>query len=120
MSFLHLHARSLWQIIKQSIRQWVKPDNYSPALNAALDLSRSKSELINVLKIPRMVQKPRLAEIAAQPTQAWTQMRYLHHTGGEKRWIWRLSHEPCSTFVWRCGVCPRNLDAYCSKHNGYQ
>ena len=46
MSFLHLHARSLWQTIKQSIRQWVKPDNYSPVLNAALDLSRSKSELM--------------------------------------------------------------------------
>ncbi|MBN1361802.1 MAG: hypothetical protein JW993_14495, partial [Sedimentisphaerales bacterium] len=46
MSFLHLQARSLWQSIRQSIRQWVKPDNYSPALNAALDLSRSKSELM--------------------------------------------------------------------------
>ena len=46
MSFLHLHARSLWQTIKQSIRQWVKPGNYSPVLNAALDLSRSKSELM--------------------------------------------------------------------------
>ena len=46
MSFLHLHSRSLWQSIKQAIRQWVKPDNHSPALNAALDLSRSKSELI--------------------------------------------------------------------------
>ena len=46
MSFLHLHARSIWQTIKQSIRQWVKPDNYSPVLNATLDLSRSKSELM--------------------------------------------------------------------------
>ena len=40
MSFLHLHARSLWQTIKQSIRQWMKPDNYSTVLNATLDLFR--------------------------------------------------------------------------------
>ncbi len=40
MSFLHLHAHSLWQNIKQRIRQWVKPENYSPALNAGLYLFR--------------------------------------------------------------------------------
>jgi transposase InsO family protein len=46
MSFLHLHARSLWQNIKQRIRQWMKPDNHSPVLNTALDLTCSKSELM--------------------------------------------------------------------------
>jgi hypothetical protein len=35
MSFFHLYARSPWQTIKQQIRQWVKPDNHSPIVNAA-------------------------------------------------------------------------------------
>ena len=36
----------LWQAIKRSLRQWTKPDNYTLALNAVLDMTRSKSQLV--------------------------------------------------------------------------
>jgi hypothetical protein len=34
------------QAVKQRLRQWKKPDNHTLVLNAALDLTRSKSELM--------------------------------------------------------------------------
>jgi hypothetical protein len=46
MDFLLQPVRSLWQSIKRSIQQWVEPDNHSPVVNAALDLTRSKSEFM--------------------------------------------------------------------------
>jgi hypothetical protein len=46
MDFLLQRLRSLLQGIKQRLRQWTKPDNRALALNVALDLTRSKSELM--------------------------------------------------------------------------
>ncbi len=37
---------SLCQAVKQRLRQWTKPDNHTLVLNAAMDLTRSKSELM--------------------------------------------------------------------------
>ena len=37
---------SVCQAVKQRLRRWTKPDNQSIAVNAVLDLTRSKSELV--------------------------------------------------------------------------
>jgi putative transposase len=51
MRFLRQRAHSLCQAIKQRLRQWTKPNNHTLPLNAVLDITRSKSELVleNVL-----------------------------------------------------------------------
>ncbi len=46
MSFLHQRVHSLHQAVKQWLRQWTEPDNHARVLNAALDLTRCKSELV--------------------------------------------------------------------------
>jgi hypothetical protein len=46
MSFLWQIVRTLSQAVIQRLRQWTKPDNHTLTLNTALDLTRSKSELI--------------------------------------------------------------------------
>ena len=46
MNSLRPSAHSLYQALKQRLRQWTKPYNYTLILNAALDLTRSKSELV--------------------------------------------------------------------------
>jgi hypothetical protein len=43
---------SLCQILLQPVRCWTKPDNHAPIPNAALDLARSKSELMLDLSAP--------------------------------------------------------------------
>ena len=50
-SFILQRLGSIRQVIKRSLRHLTKPDNHSLALNAALDVARSKSELVleNVL-----------------------------------------------------------------------
>lgn len=37
---------TLWQAVKQRIRLWMKPNNQDLDLNAAMDLTRSRPELI--------------------------------------------------------------------------
>jgi putative transposase len=62
-------AVSIWQAIKQSIRHLTKPDNHSLALNAALDMTRSKSELVlenallrqQLAVLRRQIQRPKLS-----------------------------------------------------------
>jgi hypothetical protein len=45
-SFIRQSIDAPWLAVKQRIRQWTKPDNHTPLLNAAGDLTRSKSELM--------------------------------------------------------------------------
>ncbi len=51
MSFLHQLAHSLRQAAEQRLRSWIRPENRGPVLNAGLDLTRCRSELVmeNVL-----------------------------------------------------------------------
>jgi hypothetical protein len=59
----------LWQAIKHPLRGWTKPSNHSLALNTALDMTRSKSELVleNALLrqqlaiLQRQAQRPKLS-----------------------------------------------------------
>jgi hypothetical protein len=60
---------SIQQAIKRPPRQWTKPDNYSLALNAVLDMTRSKQELVleNALLrqqlsvLRRQIRRPKLS-----------------------------------------------------------
>ncbi len=45
-SFIRRCLDSLCHDVKQRLRGWTKPDNQDCALNAVLDLTRSKSELV--------------------------------------------------------------------------
>ena len=46
MNFIRQSVPALFQVVNQRLRQWTKPDNHTLILNAALDLTRSKSELM--------------------------------------------------------------------------
>jgi hypothetical protein len=45
-SFVRNSAHPLGQTLKRYLRQRMKPDNHDLVLNAAMDLTRSKSELV--------------------------------------------------------------------------
>jgi putative transposase len=68
MNLIRQSVQSLFRVVKQRLRQWTKPDNHSLLINAALDLTRPKSELIleNVLLrqqliiLKRQSKRPRL------------------------------------------------------------
>jgi putative transposase len=59
----------LWQIFQSTLRLWTKPDNRSLLLDAALDLNRTKSELIlenallrqQIIILERQSKRPRLS-----------------------------------------------------------
>ena len=59
---------SLCQILLQPVRRWTKPDNHAPIPNAALDLTRSKSELMlenallrqQMIVLKRQTKRPKL------------------------------------------------------------
>jgi hypothetical protein len=46
LSLILRSIASVWKAIKRSLRQWTRPGNHSLALNAALDMTRAKSELV--------------------------------------------------------------------------
>ena len=46
MNFLRQRVRSLGLAVKRRLRQWTEPDTHTLILNAALDLTRSKPELV--------------------------------------------------------------------------
>ena len=46
MNFLHQLAHSLRQAAEQRLRSWTRPANHGPVLNAGLDLTRCRSELV--------------------------------------------------------------------------
>lgn len=69
MNFLQQRVHSLCQAIKQRLRQWTKPDNHTLILNAALDLTCSKPELVlenallrqQLIVLKRQTKHPKLA-----------------------------------------------------------
>jgi hypothetical protein len=68
VDFLLQRLHSLLQAIKQRLRQWTKPDNRASVLDVALDLTRSKSELMienallrrQLAVLNRQVKRPKL------------------------------------------------------------
>jgi len=70
MSFLQRSVQPLCQVVKQRLRQWTRPDNHTPIWNAALDITRSKSELIleNALLLQQLIILQRQAK---RPELTW-------------------------------------------------
>ena len=68
LSFIRRYLDSLCRAVKQRLRYWTKPDTQSLALNAVLDLGRSKSELVlenallrqQLIVLQRHVKRPTL------------------------------------------------------------
>ncbi len=46
VSLLHRRAHSLRQAVEQRLRNWTRPEKCGSVVNAALDLTRRKSELV--------------------------------------------------------------------------
>ncbi len=61
---------SLYQAAKRRLRQWTKPDNHALVLNAAMDLTRSKPELVleNMLLRQQLIVLQRQAK---RPALTW-------------------------------------------------
>ena len=68
MNFIRQNVHSFCQAVLHRLRQWTKPDNHTLALNAALDLTRSKSELVlenailrqQLIILQRQTKRPKL------------------------------------------------------------
>ena len=107
---------SLYQILLQPLRRWTKPDNHAPIPNAALDLARSKSELIlenallrqQLIVLQRQTKRPKLTwrdralfVLLASKLRAWKQALIITQPDTLLRWycdlfrrIWRRKSRP--------------------------
>jgi putative transposase len=64
------HMHSLFQVVKLRLRQWTKPGNHALILNGAMDLTRSKPELVleNMLLRQQLIVLQRKAK---RPALTW-------------------------------------------------
>jgi hypothetical protein len=107
---------SLCQILLQPVRCWTKPDNHAPIPNAALDLPRSKSELMlenallrqQLIVLQRQTKRPKLTwrdrallVLLASKLRAWEQALIIVQPDTLLRWhrnlfrrIWRRKSKP--------------------------
>ena len=92
---------SLWQAVKQQLRQRTKPGNHSLGLNAALDLTRSKPELLlenallrqQLIVLQRQIQRPKLSwrdrtlmVLLASKLRSWKQALVIVQPDTVLRW----------------------------------
>ena len=70
LSIVRQSIESICQAAKQRLRRWTKPYNHDPVLNAAMDLTRTKSELLleNMLLREQLILLKRQAK---RPTLTW-------------------------------------------------
>ena len=70
LSIVRQSIESICQVAKQRLRRWTKPYNHDPVLNAAMDLTRTKSELLleNMLLRQQLIVLKRQAK---RPTLTW-------------------------------------------------
>lgn len=86
-SFIQTRLNGLCRNVKQRLRRWTKPDSQSLALNAVLDLSRSKSELVlenallrqRLIVLQRQVKRPALTRASTSVSPA--PQRVQHNRG---------------------------------------
>jgi len=110
-SFTQQSIGSLWQAVKQRFRHWTKPANHSLALNAALDMTRSKSELVlenaplrqQLILLQRQVQRPKLSwpdrtliVLLASKLPSWKQALVIVQPDTVLRW-----HRDLFRWVWK-------------------
>jgi putative transposase len=116
LNFMRQILGSLCQILLQPVRRWTKPDNHTPIPNAALDLARSKSELMfenallrhQLVVLQRQTKRPRLTwrdrtamVLLAGKLRAWKQALIIVQPDTLLRWhrelfrrIWRRKSKP--------------------------
>jgi putative transposase len=102
---------SIRQAIKRSLRQLTKPDNHSLALNAVLDMTRSKPELVlenallrqQLAVLQRQVQRPKLSWrdraliiLLASKLRSWKRALIIAQPDTVLRW-----HRDLFRWVWR-------------------
>jgi putative transposase len=102
---------TLWQAVKQCIRVWMKPDNHDLVLNAAIDLTRSKPELIlenmllrqQLIVLKRQVKRPApswrdrmLFVLLASKLPTWQQALVIVQPETVLRW-----HRDLFRWAWR-------------------
>jgi putative transposase len=107
---------SLCQAVKHYLRQWTKPDNHSPALNVATDLTRTKSELMlenallrqQLIVLERQVKRPTLTwrdralfVLLASKLRMWKEALVIVQPDTLLRWhrelfrrLWRRKSKP--------------------------
>jgi len=107
---------SLCQILIQPLRRWTKPENHVPIPNAALDLARSKSELMlenallrqRLIVLQRQVKRPKLTwrdralfVLLASKLRSWKETLLIVQPDTLLRWhrdlfrrIWRRKSKP--------------------------
>ena len=102
---------SLWQAVKRWFRQWTKPDNHSLALNTALDLTRSRLELMlenallrqQLIVLKRQVKGPKftwrdraLFVLLASKLRTWKNALVIVQPDTVLRW-----HRDLFRWVWK-------------------
>jgi putative transposase len=116
-AFVRQSIDSLCQAAKQRLRQWTKPDNHGLALNAAMDLTRSKPELIlenillrqQLIVLKRQGRRPPLTwrdrtlfVLLASKLPTWKEALVIVQPDTVLRW-----HRELFRWVWRRKSRPR-------------
>jgi putative transposase len=110
-SFVRKTGDSFCQAAKQCLRQWAKPNNHDLVLNAAMDLTRSKRELVlenmllrqQLIVLKRQVKRPTLTwrdrtlfVLVASKLRSWKQALVIVQPETVLRW-----HRDLFRWVWR-------------------
>jgi len=101
MAFIRQSVHSLCQAVKQRLRQWTQPDNHSLIRNAALDITRPKSELVlenallrqQLILLQRQIKRPKLTHLdrsiivlLASKLRTWKEALLIVQPGTVLRW----------------------------------
>jgi putative transposase len=113
LSLIRRRLDPLRHAVKQRLRRWTKPDNQSLAVNAVLDLSRSKSKLVlenallrqQLIVLQRHVKRPTLTwrdralfVLIASKLPTWKTALMIVQPDTLLRW-----HRDLFRRVWRLG-----------------
>ena len=111
MNFLRQRVHALCQAAKQLLRRWTKPNNDALVLNVALDLTRSKTELMlenallrqQLILLKRQVKRPAptwrdraLFVLLASKLRTWKQALLIVQPDTLLRW-----HRELFRRIWR-------------------
>jgi putative transposase len=117
LSFVRQSIDSLCQAAKQCLRRWAKPDSRGLVLSAAMDLTRSKPELVlenmllrqQLIVLKRQVKRPALSwrdrtlfVLLASKLSTWKQALVIVQPETVLRW-----HRELFRWVWRRKSSPR-------------
>ena len=112
MNFLRQSVLALCQAVKQLLRRWTKPKNDALVLNAAADLTRSKTELMlenallrqQLIVLKRQAKRPALTwrdralfVVLASKLRTWKQALLIVQPDTLLRW-----HRELFRRFWRC------------------